>query len=156
MVCKRDKCENLQKSAQEVAQKRELAVRASNEKLRQLRDRLGLEEKNVKSPKTAQMELEIELNDVDSDRLATTWQRVLTQKADSIRAEAHQTRHSNEELVRILKGYQKQYNLQVGGDAALKAMQRLVAAAANDNDDGARGGEYGSNNDNNAVTAMQQ
>lgn len=154
MVCKRDKCENLKKVAQEIAQKRELSVRAGNEKLRQLRDRLGQDEKSVTSPKTAQMELEIELNDVDSDRLATYWLRILAQKADCILSEAEQTRHSNEELVRILEGYQKHYNLQVGGDAVLKAMQRLVTAPANDNDD-AEGGENGSNK-NNAATAMQQ
>ena len=147
LVGKRDKVEALQKAMEQDAKVHELAVRTGNEKLRQLRERLAQDDENhhhksksnnknhtTMSTETAHTLLEIEMDDVDSDRLWKDWPRIVEQKADAIQTNAAHMRHSNEELVRILEGYQKQYGLVVDNDTALGAMQRL-AAAPDDGDD---------------------
>ena len=145
MVGKRDKYENLEKAAKEMAEKRKLAVDAGNEKVYQLRTRLEQDEKNLGRPdgstKTAQVQLAIELDDINHARLSTIWPRVLDEKNKILRKEADELRRSNEELVRILEGYAKHYNMLVGDDAVLNVMKHFTeSSTTNHNEDVVTGG----------------
>jgi hypothetical protein len=138
LVSKRCKVETIEKTMAQDAMSRENAIRACNEKICKMRERLAtLDEVNgmhqKMTPETRMGLIKLEMQEINSERLWNDWPRIIEQKAVAITTEAQDVHNSSDEFSRVLLGYRKNFGLSF--------------------DDGSKGGQPTSTD---AVVTMQE
>jgi len=133
-------------SMQADAKDREIKIKHAKDSVHRLRERLVKKNDNNKnnvapSKNAARTLVQIELEDVDSGRVAKEWPRLLDLKTTELQQQVTEWHDKNADLIRVLQGYQEQYGYTIENEQVTRILQEYrasmdVGEEHDNNDDG--------------------